>query len=390
MTDAEKPSPTADYRPPTPESPLVKAWHLVTPEFPPLLGGVSDHSRVLAAAAAGCGRAVHVWTTPGALPVGGVDLHTTLGAFSPADLSQTDAALDAHAAPRNLLVQWVPHGFGYRGMNVHFARWVAGRAAKGDRLDVLVHEPFVDYFGESWIQPMRGLVQRHMTRTVLRAAGRVWMSIPGWETRLLPMLRDTSVLRVLPVPGTIPVVRSMSAIADVRRRALGPASRLVGYFGAGGAYAEAALQAAMRALTAERQDIAFICIGRGSEEVAARVEAARVTATGAIDLTSLSHHLSACDVMLQPYVDGVSGRRTTTISALEHGIPVATTFGALSEPFWKDTRAVAVVPAEAPHLLAGAAEQLLADDRHAEAQSAAVALYLARFEPGVALAPLFE
>ena len=317
-------------------------------------------------------------------------MHTTLGAFTPADLSRTDAALDRHAAPRDLLVQWVPHGFGYRGMNVHFARWVARRAAKGDRVDVMVHEPFVDYFGGSWIQPARALVQRHMTRTVLRAARRVWMSIPGWEARLLPMVRDASVLRVLPVPGTIPVDRSMAAVAEVRRRALGSASRLVGYFGAGGPYAEAALQAAVRDLTARRRDIAFLCIGRGSEEVAARLNAPRVMATGAIDLTSLSHHLSACDVLLQPYVDGVSGRRTTTISALEHGIPVATTFGALSEPFWKDTRAVAVVPSEAPHLLADATEQLLSDDRHAAAQSAAAALYLARFEPGVALAPLFE
>jgi glycosyltransferase involved in cell wall biosynthesis len=368
----------------------VNAWHLVTPEFPPLRGGVSEHSRVLAAAAASRGRAVHVWTAPGASPVHGLQLHTTLGAFTPADLSQTDAALDHCAEPRDLLVQWVPHGFGYRGMNVHFARWVARRAAKGDRVDVMVHEPFVDCFGGSWIQPARGLVQRHMARTVLRAARRVWMSIPGWEPRLLPMVRDTSVLRVLPVPGTIPVDRSTSEIAEVRRRALGPASRLVGYFGAGGAYPETALQVAVRALTAERQDIAFICIGRGSEEVAARVEALRITATGTIDLTSLSHHLSACDVLLQPYVDGVSGRRTTTISALEHGIPVATTFGALSEPFWKDSRAVAVVPSDAPHLLAGATEELLSDDRHAEAQSAAAALYLARFEPGVALAPLFD
>jgi glycosyltransferase involved in cell wall biosynthesis len=390
LTDAEKPSPTADPRPPTAESPLVKAWHLVTPEFPPLPGGVSEHSRVLAAAAAARGRAVHVWTTPGALPANGIDVQTTLGAFTPADLAQTDAALDRNAAPRDILVQWVPHGFGYRAMNVHFARWVARRAAKGDRVDVMVHEPFVDYFGGSWIQPARGLVQRHMTRTVLRAARRVWMSIPGWESRLMPMLRDGSVLRVLPVPGTIPVDRSMSAIAEVRRRAVGSASRLVGYFGAGGPYAEAALQTAVRALTVDRQDIAFICIGRGSEEVASRVGAPRVTATGSLDLTSLSHHLSACDVLLQPYVDGVSGRRTTTISALEHGIPVATTFGVLSEPFWKDSRAVAVVPSETPQMLAGATDQLLSDECHAEAQSAAVALYLARFEPGVALAPLFE
>ena len=142
----------------------MKVFHIVTPEFPPLLGGVSEHSRVLAAAAAARGREVHVWTTPGALSAGGVQVHTMLGAFTPADLSRTNAALERYDAPRDLLVQWVPHGFGYRGLNVHFARWVARRAAKGDRVDVMVHEPFVDYFGGSWIQPARALVQRHMTQ----------------------------------------------------------------------------------------------------------------------------------------------------------------------------------------------------------------------------------
>jgi glycosyltransferase involved in cell wall biosynthesis len=368
----------------------VKVWHLVTPEFPPLLGGVSEHSRVLAAAAASRGRAVHVWTTPGALPAAGVHVHTTLGAFARADLSRTDAALDRHAAPRDLLVQWVPHGYGYRGMNVHFARWIAARAAQGDRVDVMVHEPFVDYFGGSWVQPARAVVQRYMTKTVLRAARRVWMSIPGWEARLLPMVADASSLRVLPVPGTIPVDRSASAVADVRRRLLGSAGRLVGYFGTGGSYAEAALRTTVRELATRRSALAFVCLGRGSEAVAARLNASAVVATGALDLAVLSHHLSACDLLLQPYVDGVSGRRTTTISALEHGTPVATTFGALSEPYWKETEAVAVVPAETPHLLADATEQLLSDERHAVARSAAAALYLARFEPGVALAPLFE
>ena len=354
------------------------------------MGGVSEHSRVLAAAAAGRGREVHVWTTPGADPADGVQVHTTLGAFSPAELAHTDSALDRFAAPRELLVQWVPHGFGYRGMNAQFARWIAARAARGDRVDVMVHEPFVDYVGGSWIQPARALVQRYMTRTVLRAARRVWMSIPGWEERLLPMLSDTSSPRVLPVPGTIPVDRSPSEIQTVRRRLLGPANRLVGYFGTGGPYAEAALQTTVRELAARRRDIAVVCLGRGSEAVAARLNAPAVTATGALDLAALSHHLSACDVLLQPYVDGVSGRRTTTISALEHGIPVATTFGALSEPYWKETEAVAIVPAEMPHRLAEATEQLLTDERHAAARTAAAALYAARFEPGVALAPLFE
>ena len=94
-------------------------------------------------------------------------------------------------------------------------------------------------------------------------------------------------------------------------------------------------------------------------------------------------------MLVQPYVDGVSGRRTTTISALEHGIPVATTFGALSEPFWRETEAVATVPADLPQQLGDAAGELLSEERNAAARSAAVSLYAAHFAPEVALEPLF-
>ena len=378
--------------------PFLKIWHLVTPEFPPLLGGVSEHSRVLAAAGVRRGREVHVWTRTGAevSSSGGLHVHATLGEFAPPDLGRTDAALERHPGPRDILVQWVPHGFGYRGMNVHFARWVAARAAKGDRVEVMVHEPFVDYFGGAWTQPARAVVQRYMTRTVLRPARRVWMSIPGWETRLAPMLPGTSSLRVLPVPGTIPVDDAPAAIAGLRARLLGSAKWLVGYFGTGGPYTESALQQAFHELSRRRHDVAFVCIGRGSEEVASRIlppeggSHARVAATGALEPAALSHHLSTCDVLIQPYVDGVSGRRTTTISALEHGVPVATTFGALSEPYWKEAEAVATVPAALPQRLADATDALLSEERNASARSAAVALYLARFAPDVALAPLFD
>jgi predicted O-linked N-acetylglucosamine transferase (SPINDLY family) len=88
-------------------------------------------------------------------------------------------------------------------------------------------------------------------------------------------------------------------------------------------------------------------------------------------------------------VDGVSGRRTTTISALEHGVPVVTTFGRFSEPFWRETSAVETIAAGTPALLAGAVERLLEPRRNAEARSAAVALYAVRFDPRVALEPLF-
>ena len=374
--------------------------HLVTPEFPPALGGVSEHSRVLAHAAAERGLEVHVWTprlaglargdAPGlASGVDAIQVHGTLGAFGAADLAATDRLLDAFPAPRSILLQWVPHGFGHRGMNLGFARWIARRAAAGDRVDVMVHEPFADFLGGSWIQPVRAAVQRMMTRTVVGCARRVWLSIPGWEARLLPMLRPHVTPRVIPVPGTIPVARDRAAVEALRSRLLAGSAFLVGYFGAGSLYVETALKGVCSDFAVRRPDVRFLLIGRGTTELAARLGGGAATATGSLDAHALSHHLQACDVLLQPYVDGVSGRRTTTVSALEHAMPVVTTFGRLSEPFWRETPAVETVAVESPGLLAAAVERLLVPDRNAEARSAAALLYAARFDPRVALEPLF-
>ena len=373
----------------------MTAWHLVTPEFPPLLGGVSEHSRVLATVAAARGFDVHVWSAAAASAIPGVQVHATLGGFDPEDLSRTGAALDGFPPPRTLVVQWVPHGYGHRGMNVRFARWVAGRAARGDRIDVIVHEPFVEFIGRSWAQPALAIVQRYMTRTVLRAARRVWMSIPGWEARIGSMVRPASgPPRVLPVPGTIPVDPDPHAIAEARARFASAEQFLVGYFGAGGDYAENALAEAVSGLQ-RRADVAVVCIGRGSRDVADRLRHAvpaareRVHATGTLELHEVSHALQACDLLLQPYIDGVSGRRTTTVSALEHGVPVATTFGTLSEPYWATTPAVEIAPADEPSQLAAAVERLLDPSRNALARSGALTLYASRFEATTALAPLF-
>lgn len=374
----------------------VRSWHVIAPECPPMVGGVSEHTRILAEAAAARGLEMHVWGPAGAGPLPGVHVHDGLGAFTPPDLARADRLLDSSPRPRRLVLQWVPHGYGRRGLNVPFSRWIARRARAGDELDVIVHEPFVDFTGGSWTQPARAVVQRYMAREVLSPARRVWLAIPGWDDRLrAPWLTLREAPRVLPVPGTIPVDRDAMAVMEIRNRLAGRSARLVGYFGAGGDYAERALALTVEALGRERQDVAVVCLGRGSRDVAARLARARpdsriaLSGTGTLALRDLSHHLQACDVLLQPYVDGVSGRRTTTISALEHELPVATTFGRLSERFWLETQAVDTRPADTPGALVEAVNDLLEAARHAAARAAARQLYAARFHPDVALAPLF-
>ena len=88
--------------------------------------------------------------------------------------------------------------------------------------------------------------------------------------------------------------------------------------------------------------------------------ASRVFATGVLDEHELSLHIQACDVLLQPYPDGVSARRSTAVSLLAHGAAVVTTRGPLSEGLWAESGAVDAVALD-PAVLAGAVRGLLND-----------------------------
>ena len=154
------------------------------------------------------------------------------------------------------------------------------------------------------------------------------------------------------------------------------------------------MTATVAALADRRPDTTVVCFGRGSDlladSVRARVPRASIAGTGAFSLNRVSLHLQACDALLQPYPDGVSGRRTTTVSALEHAVPVATTIGALSEPFWSETRAVETVSAGASAQLPSAVMQLLDPSRNRAAREGAIALYRERFDPARTFKALFQ
>src|SRR5690606_8643604 len=64
-------------------------WHLLTGEFPPQRGGVSDYVWSLSGALAGAGDDVHVWCPPtetAAPAPPSVSVHRSLGRLEPRDL----------------------------------------------------------------------------------------------------------------------------------------------------------------------------------------------------------------------------------------------------------------------------------------------------------------
>lgn len=112
----------------------------------------------------------------------------------------------------------------------------------------------------------------------------------------------------------------------------------------------------------------MVLLGRGSESLARQWQergvgwADRLVVPGVLPPAALAAWLQRCCLLLQPYPDGVSSRRTTAMAALCGGIPLATNLGPLSEPFWS-VRLPSIAAAPRTEDLLELATQLLGDAR---------------------------
>ncbi len=329
--------------------------HLITGEYPPAPGGVSDYTAEVAAALAQHGAAVHVWC-PGeageAASERGVTVHRMLGTMSAADLARAGAALDACDGPRRLLLQWVPHAFGRRSLNLPFCWWVLRRAREGDRVEIMVHEPYLPL---AW-HPRRlaaALVHRIMTIILLRAASCVWVATPAWESTWRPYALGRRVPFVwLPEPASLPVhPASAAGAAGIRQALIPPGGCVLGTFSSGSPCAREVLADVIPPILERHPSTVLLLIGSGGvrtrEAIVARAPqlASRLHATGALDASAVSAHLAACDLALQVYPDGICTRHSSALTVMAHGVPMVTTAGRFTESVWRTSGAVALVSA---------------------------------------------
>lgn len=367
----------------------MTTWHIVTGEYPPAVGGVSDYTHAVAAGLADAGDEVHVWCPAAAstTDVPGVTVHAVAGEWTGGDLRRLGAEMDRFPQPRRLLVQWVPHAFGRRSVNVEFCRWVRRRARAGDVVDLMIHEPGLG-FGEGGIRHhAAAALHRLMLVLLLGRARRVWVAIPAWIERIRPWARRRRDLRFcwLPVPASVPVAASAEDVCRLRRALIGErAGVVVGHFGTYSPGIREALRVIVPALLQERPDLHVQLLGRGGDRMQDELRvltphADRVHASGEVPAGELSVRLQACDLVLQPYPDGASTRRSTLMTALAHGLPVVTNVGWLSEPFWQASGAVAAVDGDPASLTRTVADLAVEPERRGRLGVAARALYDSRF-----------
>jgi glycosyltransferase involved in cell wall biosynthesis len=371
-----------------PRSDGATTWHIVTGEYPPDAGGVSDYTASVAQALAAAGDRVHIWTsgtsgtTDEPIPV-----HRVFGSFGARDLARGGGLLDAHRGHGRVLVQWVPHAFGRRGVNLRFPIWLHARSARrSDPIDVMLHEPFMP-FGGSLTRQAAAAAQRFMTATVLRAATRVFVGTPAWIDKCRSFVRQVP-FQWTPIPSGVPVAANAMDVTALRRRLQLPdGAPLIGCFGRAGVFQEVVLDELGRALLAGGGHARMLLIGLGSDATSTRLIERRpalgrlVQATGTANHDVVSAALGACDVMVQPYAAGICARHSGAAAILAHARPMVTNRGPFTEPLWSDSRAVMLSPSGEPASIAATVLRLLEDGVERERLShAARDLYDARFD----------
>jgi glycosyltransferase involved in cell wall biosynthesis len=370
-------------------------WAILTGEYPPQPGGVSDYTRLVARGLADAGDCVRVYAPDHSGMPGedkGVAVYRLPGRFGPRALAALDALLREEPRPDRILVQYVPQAFGWKGMNLPFVTWLAARATRIAPVWVMFHEvatPLV------W-RPPRYVVLAGITRLMARlaagAAERVLVSIPAWGEMLNRIYPRVKQPEWAPVPSNIGTASGRIATPLTDRFPQLRGKRLVGHFGTYGPLIAQRLEPALVRIMEARTDCAVVLLGDGGDAFRGDfltrhpTHNARIFATGWLDASALAVALAQCDLALQPYPDGVSTRRGTAMAVLALGVPMVTNAGAATEPIWT-TGAVAIADDATPEAVAAKARELL-DASGTELGQRGLRLYNEAFAVGHTIAKL--
>ena len=317
-------------------------WHMISPEYPPQIGGVSDYAASVAEGLAKAGHFVHVWSRfsqePNCLPSDQIQLHPTN--FTWSGLKQLSSELDRLPSPKRFLIQYVPHGYGYKALNLAFAAWVFSRKwVHRDQVELMFHE-----VGYPWVHhPVQhnliAAINRVMAFVVTRSASRIFASIPAWVEWVRAYANPRVPLCWLPIPAACELPDSPSNQSELRTQLFSTEQPLVAHFGTYGTLIRPLLERSIsRVLQCSSSNV--LLLGQGSEAwrtefLSNHPEAShRVVAVSRQPLKELVRYLRAVDMVILPYPDGISTRRTSAMLALAHGVPVITNHGHLTEGLW--------------------------------------------------------
>lgn len=369
-------------------------WHIITGEYPPQLGGVSDYTYQVSQALVKKGDSVHVWSPSAdaqAFAHASINVHALPHGFRWRWVRELDRQLASFPAPRNILIQYVPHMYGWKSMNIAFCLWLC--LQRRHRVSVMFHEvafPFRN--GQPARHKLLAIVHRIMAAAILRSVRHSFTSTEPYLALLRTLGTENTPISMLRICSNIPS-ESYAAAAPASNAQPDPGGLFtVGIFSNFSKELREYLRPVIGCILENpRMEIALLGPGEAFRKTLLKhyPEAAeRIRTTGRLHVAEVAKHMRGCKALLQTYPGGASAARGTLIAALASGVPVVTTAGPLTDKLLLESKTL-LFSDRSPQAIREALEELMRNPAAAQELGLnAQRLYKESFEPGVIAARL--
>lgn len=364
-------------------------WHIVTGEYPPQLGGVGDYTFQVSQELARAGDGVHVWSPATHLEVFHQDaaqVHALPHGFGWRWLRTLNRRLRSYSGPRNILIQYVPHMYGWKSMNLAFCWWIFMQ--RRHNVCVMFHEvAFPFRAGQPFRHWVLAVVHRLMAWIILRSVRHSFTSTEPYLALLRALGNRRTPVNMLRICSNIPMESYLADAPSTRNKSGSRGLFAVGIFSNFSSDLCEVLEPAIGGILGN-PEIGVLLIGPGEaflQSLANRYpeSADRMESTGRLRVTEIARHMRRCNALLQLYPDGASAARGTLIGAMASGVPVVTTSGPATDGLLLDSGAM-LFPEGSPRSIRDAMELLKQNPEVAmEFGARAQRLYRDSFQPAV-------
>jgi len=369
-------------------------WHVITGEYPPQWGGVSDYTYQIAQELARGGDDVHVWSPathlesfhPEATHPETAQVHALSHGFGWRWLRDLRRGLKSYAGPRNILIQYVPHMYGWKSMNLAFCFWIF--LQRKHNVCVMFHEvAFPFRSGQRFRHGLLAVVHRIMAWGILRSVRHAFTSTEPYMELLQTLGGAETPISLLRICSNIPLESYKSEASPLRNGGRSGHLFSVGIFSNFNTKIREVLEPVIGCLL-ENPKVEVLLLGPGEafrQSIAKNspYAADRISSTGRLRVAEIGEHIARCDALLQLYPDGASAARGTLIGAMASGVPVVTTQGPATDRLLLESGAMLFAD-DSPESVRDSIELLREDPAFAhQMASRARRLYEESFQPAV-------
>jgi len=299
---------------------------LLSVAFPPDFDGIGDYTYWLAMALAQSGVETNVWTSigPQRAACEGVKVNPFFDVNKPQTIKRLPALLAKERSVDWLVVQYNPFGYGRWGYCPWLIKTVRRLKRSGRcRVAVMFHETQVpDRPFKLWV--MRQWQNRQL-RSLARLAEVIFVSTTRWEPEIRAVW-PRAVCHHLPVGSNLPCSK-LSREAARDNLQISPDTLVLGMFGSSHPSRMTDwMGAAVRGAASVQEKLVVLYVGKDGKVFREVCAGFPFMDEGPLPAEAVADRLRAMDLLISPFLDGLSTRRGSAIAGFQHGLAVASTW----------------------------------------------------------------